>query len=500
MKQKTLFNQKDFNLSGTSNTTNSEIVSHSEESYSPELLEFISYAESESKKFALSETYPIVSKIFEFASKRLYEPELDLKPYSKIQYLISLPDLPTRESDFWERKPRETLTKHFSIYQPFKIHKFQSNSSGCQKSPEYQKTQISGQSTLNNTNKTDSNLSSIQICNTPKDRESNNFEKDQKNNGFLPILDVIVNGSPTGNLEELIVQLLSHKIPSLDQIIILSPCEKILLAIYLNKRMLISDRQLKSFSLMSTDGIKISSVLSKLPERSNCNESGLTETILNRILRTCFEEWFNQAKKQFHIYNGRYKFRNKNVTNDGVNKLFWEHILSSQKGSRKRKLNFNSVYTRILCNVQIKKKKIKKGKHKKNISIRQPKYHNIFWKKKLKQRILKTLGGNPLFLENYHLHKSEVLFQYSSLPDPAFDVSDNSDSLFLSKNKFSFDLKKQVSKAISQIFEWIREKADVSLDLDGVLLKKKLKHIACPVTVEDHRVVFLEIEKLLCIK
>lgn len=499
MKQNTLLNHKIFNLSGTSSTTETEIVSCSEESYSAELLDFISYAESEKEICAFSEICPKVSKKFDFEKERLYEPEFDLKPFQRTQSPISLPDLPTSESDFWEQNPTEAQAKQTLRSQTFEKPNFQKTPSACHKSREYQMTQSSGQGTLNFAHRSESNLNSIEMSKNPENLKSYNFERDQKSHDFVPFVEVIRSGSPTAHLEEVIARVLSNKMPSPDQIRILSPSEKILLGIYLNKRMLISDRQLKSFPFMSTDCGPIFSILAEISERSNCNEAGLTETIVNRVLRTCFEEWFDRRKEHFHIFNGKFNFRNKSITNEGVNRLFWEHMLSGPKTLRNRSLDFDAAYSRILSNVQIKKKKIGKSKRKKNISIKQPKYHNIFWKKKLKQVILETLGKNPRFLKNYNLHKSEVLFQYSSLPIATSDVSANTHSLGLSKNKFSFNLKKQVGKAVTQMFEWVREKADANLELDGVFLKKKLKHVACPVTVEDHRVVFLEIERFLWI-
>lgn len=105
------------------------------------------------------------------------------------------------------------------------------------------------------------------------------------------------------------------------------------------------------------------------------------------------------------------------------------------------------------------------------------------------------MATNLSFKEHYIAQKTHILQQYSSLSTKCSNTS--KDSIKNYTNKFSFDLRFQVSRTLQHIIKWFQTNSQKLFDINGEKLKKKLKHIACPVTVKDHMIVFEEIEGFL---
>jgi hypothetical protein len=163
--------------------------------------------------------------------------------------------------------------------------------------------------------------------------------------------------------------------------------------------------------------------------------------------------------------------------------------------SSQEKNSFNKLFLTILNSIQINKKhsskKIKKKPTKP--SVKQPKYMNIFFKKKLKEKILERISGNKRFLNNFLHFKYEILAQYSS---KGSCLSQNSSHL----NPFKFQLKEHVNKALNQIVNWFKKYGQNFEHLTARSLKKYLRQVACPVTRDDQLKVFNNIENILQIE
>ena len=268
--------------------------------------------------------------------------------------------------------------------------------------------------------------------------------------------------------------------------------ERIFLLIYLNKRQLISNSIFDNLKKFIKDESKLSLILEERSLNSNFNESGLTETIINRINRFCFEDWFKT--QSITVFNGKFKYKSKSISNEKINKMFWRQMMIGNDNNIDNILKFENMYHLISKNVQIKKKKITKKKRKNKISVKKPKYLNIFLKKKLKRKILKYISKSNLFYLHYKSYKSAVLEQYSY---------QEVNSKYLNKignkniNKFAFELKKQIEKTLTQILRWFEKKGNKVDIVEANFIKVSLKHIACPVTLNDHLKVFETLDSVI---
>jgi hypothetical protein len=285
---------------------------------------------------------------------------------------------------------------------------------------------------------------------------------------------------------------LSNKIISENEIKQLTDPEKIVLFIYMNKRCLISDSSLNSIGNILSNTNQIMTILKERSDVSNCNESGLTETIINRILRYCFEDWIKEVK--INIFNGKYKYKNKYMTNEDINKMFWYKMIMGGSTSPEKNNKFEKFYLKISKNIQIKKKRISKKKRIKSISIKKPKYLNIFLKKKLKEKILRCAKNNKCFRSHYDSYISHVFGQYQI--NEGYFLSANVPTEDSKNPKFSFKLKEEIKKAVLQMLKWFRNNGKNLKCVNAKQLKVRLKHIACPVTLKDYQNIFESINNI----
>lgn len=301
---------------------------------------------------------------------------------------------------------------------------------------------------------------------------------------------ILSNDSFSDNLVDVLIKTLSNRKINESDISMLTQAERLVLFIYLNKRCIIPNSALDQMQKYINNAAVMVSILDERSRISNCNESGLTETIINRVIRFCFENWIKT--KKMHVFNGKYKLGNQKVSNEEINKKFWQEMITGKNTGSDQVKNFEKMILKINRSIQIKKKKLKKKKKQKNISIKKPKYLNIFFKKKLKHNILKCVKKSPGFRAYLKAYKKEVIGQYK----PALTLAENEPSAESGdvNCKFTFQLKLNVKKAIGQIFKWFSKNGPNSKPLLAEELKVKLKHIACPVTMQDYLNIFKMIE------
>ena len=296
----------------------------------------------------------------------------------------------------------------------------------------------------------------------------------------------------SNNLIMIIVKILSAEEVKFNEIKALDAFERILLFIYLNKRNLISDVNFNHICYFVESPELIHQLIQNCPRLSNCNESGLTETILNRLIRQCFDEWF--SRKNFAISNGKFVYLTRDLSNREINKMFWMEILDAQ--GQKEGSSFvlaNSLFSQILNNIQINKK-IPKRKIKKKLrkpSVKKPKYMNIFLKKKLKETILEKICFNRCFIQSFKKFKMQIISQYNSVTP--FRPSIESEK----SNPFQFQLKDLIVKALTQIITWFSKNGYKFNNLTAKSLKIYLRQVACPVTLHDQLRVFEIIEQYI---
>jgi hypothetical protein len=295
----------------------------------------------------------------------------------------------------------------------------------------------------------------------------------------------------SNQLTTVIIKILSKEQVNLSEIENMIFSERILLVIYLNKRELISDKDFNDISLYIHSAEKINELLALCPSHSNCNYSGLTETILNRLIRQCFCQWI--SKKHILISNGNFFFNSKLISNEGINKMFWVDMLNCKQISKGFGINFmDKLFPNILNNIQIHKKILKKkiSKKKNKMSVKKPKYMNIFFKKKLKNSILQIITKNQLFIQNYFNFKLQVLEEYDS-KQPKFQRLNDSG------NPFQLHLRQMVIKALIQIINWFKKHGKKFDQINAKSMKIYLKQVACPVTKYDQLRIFDFIEQYI---
>lgn len=310
-------------------------------------------------------------------------------------------------------------------------------------------------------------------------------------NSDFSIGQILSKSAVSDALADVLIKTLSNQKVNENEIEKLSKADRLVLFVYLNKRSIIPDSALDSIGEFLENTREIVSILDERSGISNCNESGLAETIINRVIRFCFEDWIKN--KNLHIFNGKYKLGNKKVSNEQINQKFWQELVSGKSRNADRLKNFEKMILKINNSIQIKKKKLTKRRKQKNISIKKPKYLNIFFKKKLKQSILKCVKSSPEFRRYLAAYKKEVISQYklaTMLPE-----NEKTAELTDINCKFTFQLKLNVRKAIGQIMKWFSKNGENLGPIPAKMLKVRLKHIACPVTLKDYLNIFEIIEK-----
>jgi hypothetical protein len=302
----------------------------------------------------------------------------------------------------------------------------------------------------------------------------------------IEIGPILSKSSISNNLVIVLLNVLSNKKISKNELDNLTRAERILLFLYMNKRCLISDTTLNNIGNILDNTAKMEFILTERSHVSNFNESGLSETIINRILRYCFEDWIK--KKNIHAFNGKYKYKNRNLSNEEINKMFWSQMIIGETCSLQKNNKFEKLFFKISKNIQIKKKRISKKKKVKSISVKKPKYLNIFLKKNLKEKILKYAKNNKSFGLHYKSYISHVFNQYQT--NESFNLIVNKEKNENTSIKFSFHLKEEIKKALLQMLKWFQIKGGNMRSVNAKELKVRLKHIACPVTLKDYQNIF----------
>lgn len=295
--------------------------------------------------------------------------------------------------------------------------------------------------------------------------------------------DLLARAEFSERLVEALVKALSNREVPARELAALSRAERAGMLVYLNKRCIVPDSALDSLGKYLDSPGEVCRVLRGRAPNSNCNGAGLAETIINRVVRFCFEDWIKTT--DLEVFNGQFKFGRTRVSNGEINRRFWEALVGGRRGCKESARKFEKMFLKISSSVQIKKKKIAKKKRLKNVSIKQPKYLNIFLKKQLKLSILRRVRGRAGFRRFFDAYKAEVVGQYGGAAARGANC------------KFSFQLKSQVRKALGQIFRWFAQKGAGLGPVSAKALKVRLKHVACPVTLRDYLDVFEAIEKSL---
>lgn len=296
----------------------------------------------------------------------------------------------------------------------------------------------------------------------------------------------------SNNLINIAIKILSSEPVLTREIADLIISEKLLLFIFLKKRNLISDDDFNQIALFIASPQKIADLLSKRPANSNYNKPALTETIVNRVIRKCFSDWFQSM--DFTVLNGDFNLAGQKLSNKEINAMFWVRSLYPQSCVLETNKFYSTKLMRhILSSIQIEKKckGPKKKKMATGLSVKRPKYLNIFFKKQNKIKILRKVSANVMFQKNFMDYRRNVLEQYDSrLPDSKCGLSQRS--------YFDFHLKKLVIKTMSQILNWFQKHGMKYRSIDAKLLKTVLKQVTCPATRNDQIRVFNLVERFIC--
>ena len=451
------------------------------------LWDFFSQISSDNSIISISENEQKVAK-------NLY---LDYKPQIKENTIkenlinnnekVYLEDLPSKSPSWMNADfQNETSNANFKNYSKIYLE-------DCSKQQSLTQSSSSYKISVNSQNRVFKTSDSLLIENQTETNQMNKklirnlnevkFKKQFTNIEIGPILSSSV---ISNNLVLVLKNVLSNKNINEKELSTLTNPERILLFLYMNKRCLISDTTLNNIGNILNDTKKMQFILTERSNVSNCNESGLSETIINRILRYCFEDWIQD--QNIHSFNGKYKYKNKNLSNEEINKMFWYQLIVGNEYPFQKNIKFEKLFLKINKNIQIKKKRISKRKKAKSISVKKPKYLNIFLKKNLKVNILNFVKNNKRFRLHYESYISHVYNQYQN--NDSFSLITTMNSNLSNNIKFSFRLKEEIKKALLQMLKWFKQKGQKILSVNAKELKVKLKHIACPVTLKDYQNIF----------
>lgn len=288
----------------------------------------------------------------------------------------------------------------------------------------------------------------------------------------------------SNDLIDAIVKVLASEPVTADDIDSLISSERLLLFIYLNKRDLVSDADFNQLSQYVGCARRTAELLSRCPRFSNYNESGLTETVMNRILRACFREWF--LEQRFEVANGRFRHRDRDLSNRDINRMFWADTLSAAGPDSQAVAElFPSIASSVQIDKKVRTRRIAKKQHKP--SIKQPKYLNIFLKKRLRATILGQVSDDSRFVRHFRQLRRDTLRQYGS-------EDARPQSAEPGKNPFRLHLRDSVRKALSMILSWFRRNGPHHTRINAKSLKVLLRQVACPVTQADQAKVFEAID------
>ena len=275
--------------------------------------------------------------------------------------------------------------------------------------------------------------------------------------------------SKSNALNSILLKILVDDTIKISDVISLTFADRLAVIIFLIKKNGFKVKLITNLKNICLDNIKFMKMLTKAVENSRLNNSfcfGITETILNRIMRVLFNDWL---KKQ-EINN---KFNPVEV-----NKLFWNDLYNKANKyeiEAEGYKNFESIFEVLSSKIQMKKKKNKIFKYGPNSK---PKYLNIFVNSITKAIILTLCKNNKAFKENLSKYKSEI---YSLMQDTNF-------SCRLVKN----NIKSQIAKFIEKSSNWLKNKKNQDI-VRVEKVKKDYKTCLIPHFIFDYEKVFDEL-------
>ena len=274
-----------------------------------------------------------------------------------------------------------------------------------------------------------------------------------------------------------LIRILSNK--SIKEIIFLKlkPEERKILILFLIKKGLICQRSPFSIekTIESEESFRL--CLTKIKPVSDSNQWGLFETTLNGVLRMCFSD-FLKGYKNISIRN--------DYLSETANKEFWKFLVKEGTNKRKEIKNdeqhFNQIYNKILRNIQVKKKRLKK---KPVPGSKKLKYLNIFMRKHTVKDVMNILKYSKTFSEHYRNAKNHIKNQYDL----------NCTNKIISV-KFGLKLRHRLNRCIESLHNWIKKRGNETFSCKK-RLKQSLRYVTCPGTLQDYLKVFNMIDTRL---
>ena len=251
-----------------------------------------------------------------------------------------------------------------------------------------------------------------------------------------------------------------------------------ILAIFMYKRDLISkDVAVDLGNIEEKDWKKFKILKKTFRKYSNSNESGLKETIVNRVLRLCFKDWLKKSEIEENVLSNNYL----------INKNFWKDFFANKEESE-----FEKIFLCIQNSLQIQKKKLKMNTVVN--SKKKPKFLNLVFRKDLLLKILNHSKNSDTFNSNFKLYKETIMNKYNDNDENEQNIElgsyHNKDEL-----KFNLNLKHQFKKLIQESIKRLNlPKSPFGIKFD---LKKKMRDVIFPITLCDYEKVFEFLEKCI---
>ena len=315
---------------------------------------------------------------------------------------------------------------------------------------------------------------------TKKNKTKSTNKEIIENNGKNNLLKNILTNKKD-KLENLInvsIKLISNQIITEHEFKMLSKDCIQKLTLFLLKRNLLTNENCFILGNLDSNGYnEFCQITNKMKTTSNIITINLAETILNRALRTYFDEWKKKADLSQMVP----------VNNFRINKLFWKDVLEST-GNK----NFEEFYSNIKTKFQILKKKLKKN------SVSGPKkkakFLNLVFTRNLINLTLYTLKDNTRFSKIFKNIKEEIRGKYlnnkEEVGDLDTDTYHNKDEL-----KFNLNLKLLCKKMYGSISKrYLLPMSYFTIPED---LQSKMKNVYFPITLKDYENVFESIDKHL---
>ena len=215
--------------------------------------------------------------------------------------------------------------------------------------------------------------------------------------------------------------------------------------------------------------------------KNNINCKSLEESIMNKVLRKCFDHWHKFINKN---KNGKCEF----------NLKFFEYLFEDMATaySIKYKKSANDMLNQLIKEFKKKsqmnrKKRIKKIK---KMAFRKTKFMNLVLRDHQLSICKKLMNYNKLFLDYFNQYKNIIYKEYELLNDlKEYSIIERNICLKKFKNKNEAFYPKIKQSLLNSIYKIKEFQNSSNFQLDGLYIKKQLRSLKFPFSFNEIKLV-----------